>query len=72
MIEKPTKVDSSMVHAVGYDRDSETLEVVFRRGGIWAYEEVPEKEYRAMMKAGSIRSHMRDCIIGLYPESEIR
>ena len=72
MIKKLTKVDSSMVYAVGYDRDSKTLEVVFRRGGIWAYEKVPEKEYRAMMKAGSIGSYMRDCIIGLYPESEIR
>ena len=72
MIKKLTKVDSSMVYAVGYDRDSKTLEVVFRRGGIWTYEEVPEKEYRAMMKARSIGSYMRDCIIGMYPESEIR
>jgi hypothetical protein len=72
MIRKLTKVDSSMVYAVGYDRESKTLEVVFKRGGIWEYEDVPEKEYRAMMKARSIGSYMRDCIIDMYPDSEIR
>ena len=72
MIKKLTKVDSSMVYAVGYDRESKTLEVVFKRGGIWEYEDVPEKEYRAMMKSSSIGSYMRSCIIGMYPDSEIR
>ena len=72
MIKKLTKVDSSMVYAVGYDRESKTLEVVFKRGGIWEYEDVPEKEYRAMMKSSSIGSYMRSCIIDMYRDSEIR
>ncbi len=72
MIKKLTKVDSSMVYAVGYDRESKTLEVVFNRGGIWEYSGVPEREYRAMMKSGSIGSYMRNCIIDVYPDSEIR
>jgi len=71
-IEKLTRVDSSMVYAVGYDGESKTLEVVFRRGGIWKYEGVPDKEYRAMMRAKSIGAYMRDCIIDVYPDSEIR
>jgi len=39
MIKKLTKVNSSMVYAVGYDHESKTLEVVFKRGGIWEYED---------------------------------
>ena len=72
MIKKLTKVDSSMVYAVGYDRETNELEVVFRRGGIWKYEDVPEREYRNMMKSGSIGSYMRSCIIDMYPDVEIR
>ena len=61
-----------MVYAVGYDREAKILEVVFKRGGIWEYEDVPEKEYRAMMKSNSIGSYMRSCIIDMYSDSEIR
>ena len=61
MIKKLTKVDSSMVYAVGYDRGSKTLEVVFKRGGVWEYEGVPEKEYRAMMKARSMADSTHKC-----------
>ena len=72
MIKRLTKVDSSMVYAVGYDREAEELEVVFTRGGIWKYEKVPEKEYRRMMRSGSIGSYMRSCIIDMYPSVELR
>ena len=66
MIKKLTKVESSMVYAVGYDRETKTLEVVFTRGGIWKYVDVPEREYRDMMKSNSIGSYMRNCIIDEY------
>jgi len=71
MIKKLTRVDSSMVYAVGYDRESKTLEVVFTRGGVWEYSGVPERVYRDMMKSTSIGSYMRSCILDVYPESEI-
>jgi hypothetical protein len=60
------EVDSSMVHAVGYDRKTKTLKVIFRSGKIWEYEGVPLKEYQALMKSGSIGSYMRECIIDCY------
>ena len=72
MIKKLTKVESSMVYAIGYDRETKELEVVFTRGDIWKYRDVPEREYRSMMKSGSIGSYMRSCIIDMYPSVEIR
>ena len=71
MIEKLTKVESSMVYAVGYDREAKTLEVVFTRGGIWEYADVPEREYKDMMQSNSIGSYMRNCIIDEYEGDEI-
>ncbi len=72
MIKTLTKVqNSSMVYAVGYDRETRTLEVVFRRGQIWAYTEVPERVYRALMKASSVGSYLRNSIIGEYDETRI-
>jgi len=61
-----------MVYAVGYDAEKKTLEVVFRRGGIWLYHDVPKAEYQRMMKSDSIGSYLRSCIIGAFPESEIK
>ena len=65
------KVDSSMVYALDYDPKAKTLEVVFRKGGIFVYRGVPPVEYRRLMKSGSIGSYMRDCIIGMYSESKL-
>ena len=71
MGKKLTKVESSMVYAVGYDRETRTLEVIYVRGGIWEYFEVPEHKYRNLMESNSIGSYMRDCIIDEYEENKI-
>jgi hypothetical protein len=65
------KVESSMVYAIDYDRKTKTMEVVFRKGGVFAYHDVPPAEYRRLMTSGSIGSYMRDCIIGMYRESQL-
>ncbi len=70
-VKELVKIESSMVYAVGYDRESKTLEVVFTRGGIWEYEGVPESEYKNMMKSSSIGSYMRDYILDMYEEEQI-
>ncbi len=66
------KVNSSMVYAIGYDAKSKTLEVVFRSGKGWAYEEVPKKVYQELLKSESIGSYMRENIIDCYPSYPIR
>ncbi len=71
MITTLTKVNSSIVYAIGYDPDSQNLEVVFRRGKIWLYEDVPRKVYEALMAADSIGHYMRTDIIDCYPAVQL-
>jgi hypothetical protein len=60
-----------MVYAVDYDVKTQTLEVVYKRTGVFVYTGVPAAEYRRLMKSDSIGSHLRSCIIGMYPERKL-
>lgn len=46
-------VSSSNLVSVGYDKDSETLEVEFKGGTVYQYFDVPEDEYNRLMSASS-------------------
>ena len=48
-----TAVRSRDIAIVGYDAESSTLEVVFRRGGVYHYFNVPEGVYHGLMSAPS-------------------
>jgi hypothetical protein len=67
-----TTVDSSMIHAVGYDAATRTLEVVFNSGKTYQYYDVPPEEYEGLMAAGSKGSYMRANIIDVYDYSPLR
>ena len=69
---KLTVVESSMVHAIGYDSKSRTLEVVFNSGRTYVYDDVPPKVYKELMAAGSKGRYMRAGIIDCYSCSELR
>ena len=64
---KLTTVESSMIHAVGYDKKSRRLEVVFSSGRIYCYEQVPASEYEGLIEAESKGQYMRYRIIDMYP-----
>lgn len=64
---KLTTVESSMIHAVGYDRRSRTLEVVFNSGRTYCYEEVPPSEYKGLIEAQSKGQYMKYNILDMYP-----
>ena len=66
------KVNSSMVYAIGYAAKSKTLEVVFRSGKTWVYEEVPKRVYQELLRSESIGSYMRENIIDCYSSYPIR
>jgi hypothetical protein len=68
---KLTTVESSMIHAVGYDAETRTLEVIFNSGGIYFYDNVPPKVYEELMAAESKGSYMKHAIIDAYPHSEL-
>lgn len=46
-------VSSSNLCSVGYDADSQTLEIEFNHGGVYQYAGVPEGEYEGLVNAGS-------------------
>jgi hypothetical protein len=46
-------VNSSNLLSVGYDSDSQILEIQFRSGGIYQYLRVPQSVYDALMSAPS-------------------
>jgi hypothetical protein len=64
-------VDSSMIHAVGYDAATEELEVVFTSGKIYRYTNVPQHVYAELLAADSKGSYMRASIIGVYPDYRV-
>jgi hypothetical protein len=66
------KVDSSMIYAIGYDEQDQVMEVVFKRTGIYRYQNVPKDVYEGLMAAGSKGSYMRDTIIDMYPAEHLR
>jgi hypothetical protein len=65
------KVESSMVYAVDYNRETQELEIVFRRTGVFRYTGVPYSTYQQMMKSDSIGSYVKSCIIGFFPEHRL-
>lgn len=46
-------VKSSNLHSVGYNVFTGTLEIAFRKGGVYEYADVPIAVYEGLMKAQS-------------------
>jgi hypothetical protein len=70
-METLTKVNSSMVYAIGYTNSAKELKVVFNTGKIWIYQDVPKKIYQDLLNASSIGSFMINNIIDCYREERI-
>ena len=60
-------VGSSMLYAVGYDEQAQTLDVVFNTGGIYRYTGVPPHVYAALLQAPSKGRYMQDHVLNQYP-----
>ncbi len=69
---KLVPVESSMIMAAGCDANAKELEVVFSSGAVWRYQNVPRKVYRELLAAGSKESYMNGCVIGMYPDYQLR
>lgn len=50
-------IDSRLIRSVGYEPETETLEVEFKNSGLYRYMNVPQTEYDAMMEAESQGSY---------------
>lgn len=57
-------VSSRVIASLGYENDTETLEVEFHSGAVYRYRGVPEEEYERLIAAPSIgayfNEHIRD------------
>ena len=55
-------VQSTDLAIVGYEPKTGTLEVTFRRGGVYRYKNVPQEIYEAFMKAESLGTYFNQTI----------
>ena len=66
-----TTVESSMIHAVGYDEETSEMEVVFTSGQVYRYVDVPREAYEGLLESDSKGRYMRGHIIGLYGDYKV-
>lgn len=66
-----TDVESSSVRRIAYDPQSKTLHIEYRNGGVYAYHNVLEKHYTALMNAKSIGSHIAKHVKPNHKHSKI-
>lgn len=64
-------VSSSNIASIGYDVNSQTLEVEFLSGGVYQYFDVPEQVYTDLMNASSHGQYLAQNIKGHYRYSKV-
>jgi len=66
-----TPVTSSNLRSVGYDADSQILEVEFMSGDVYAYSGVPQSEHDALMGASTHGGYFSANIRNKYPYEKL-
>ena len=64
-------VASSNLASVGYNRETDTLEVEFLDGSVYQYYDVPANMYDQLMRAGSKGQFLHAYIVNAYPYSRV-
>jgi KTSC domain len=64
-------VTSSNLSSVGYDVESQTLEIEFNNGGVYQYAGVPEGEFEGLMSAASQGQYFHANIKNRYSFSKL-
>lgn len=68
---KRQSVSSSNIASIGYDAQSQTLEIEFLNGGVYQYFDVPESIYNGIMSAASHGEYLAQHIKGHYRYSKV-
>ena len=63
-------VSSSMIAAIGYDADTQTLAVEFIKGGTYEYADVPPEEWEIFSTADSVGKYFLSQIKPNYTASK--
>ena len=64
-------VTSSNIASIGYDANSQTLEVEFLNGGVYQYFGVPRHVNDELMRADSHGKYLNQNIKGVYRYSKV-
>lgn len=65
------QVKSSNLKSVGHDPEQSILEVEFKSGAVYQYEEVPEDVYQDMLAAESVGKYFNTQVKGSYSEKRV-
>ncbi|OZG75391.1 KTSC domain-containing protein [Hahella sp. CCB-MM4] len=65
------QVVSSNIASIGYDPDTETLEIEFLDGSVYQYYNVPNYEHDGLMSANSHGGYLAANIKGTYSYSRV-
>jgi hypothetical protein len=65
-------VASSSIRSIGYDEESEELEVEFQSGGVYRYADVSQETYEEFLGARSHGSYFHENLRGQYDYHRIR
>jgi hypothetical protein len=65
------QVKSSNIKSVGYDPEQKILEIEFKSGAVYQYEEVPEDVFQEMLVAESVGKYFNTQVKGNYSEKRI-
>lgn len=66
-----TDVSSTSIASVGYDPDTETLEVEFTNGGVYQYDDVSAEQHAALLAAPSIGKYFAAVIRRGFPSRKV-
>ncbi len=64
-------VSSSNIASIGYDANSQTLEIEFLNGGVYQYFDVPQHVFDELMSANSHGQYLAQNIKGHYRYSKV-
>lgn len=64
-------VSSSNIASIGYDADSQTLEIEFLNGGVYQYFDVSPHIYDELINSGSHGQYLAQNIKGVYRFSKV-
>ena len=66
------EVKSTNIRSIGYEHESNTLEIEFHSGGIYQYFNVPQASYNGLMSASSRGSYFHKYIKDNYKWTKVR
>lgn len=66
-----TPVTSSQIASVGYDTESQILEVEFAKGGVYRYFDVEPETHAGLLRAESLGRHFGQNIRGKFRTEKV-